>query len=232
MSVVQFNLLPDTKARYVKAKKNEQLVVSIALLVAGVALAIFLITMSIVYGVQKKQVSDADKGITQLTAQLNSTPDLSKILTVQNQMGALVSLHQQKNVASRVFDYLQQVTPAPVTVSKLTVSFTGFNMDINGTAPSLAQVNTFVDTLKFTSYKNAQGAVAKAFPSVVERSFGLNNDGTANYALNVKFDPNLFVNSKSISLIVPPNLTTTRSVLDDSSALFKADPNATKKAGQ
>ncbi len=230
MPSVQFNLLPDTKARYVKAKKNEQLIVSIATLVAGVALAIFLITLSVVYGVQKKQVSDADKDIKQLTAQLNSTPDLNKILTVQNQLGTLVSLQQQKHVASRLFDYLPQVTPASVSISKLTVTFTSSSMDINGSAPSLAQVNTFIDTLKFTSFKNEQGTLAKAFPSVVESNFGLNSDGTASYGLNVKFDPTLFVSSKSVSLVVPPNLTTTRSVVSDT--LFKADANSPKTGGQ
>lgn len=218
---VQFNLLPDVKQRYINAQRSKRTVTAIAFLVSAVTAAILVIMLSVVYGVNKVQLSSADNSIKNYEQQLNKIPDLNKVLTVQNQLASLASLHQNKPISSRLFDYLTQVTPTQVNMGRLQIDFTANTVQISGTADSQKTVNTFIDTLKFTTYKiDGKDTGKSAFPSVIESSFGLDQKG-ANYSLNVQFDPVLFISSQNTSLNVPAGLATTRSVLDDpSNVLF------------
>jgi len=220
MSQVQFNLLPDIKMTFVKAQRTKRLVVLVAFLVTGVSLAIFLVILLTVTGLQKKQLSDADKDIKKYAAQLKNTKDLDKILTIQTQLKSLAELHQQKKAASRLFTYLSQVTPANVNIGKISIDFSTNSMQIGGTTDTLANVNKFIDTLKFTKYKTDEKDTdaKKAFASVVETSFSLDAKG-ASYELGVSYDEALFSNDTKIILVVPQQ-TTTRSVLNDPSLIL------------
>ncbi len=229
---VQFNLLPDVKQRYINAQRSKKTVTAIAFLVSAAAAVILVIMLSIVYGVNKLQLSSADNSIKNYEQQLNKIPDLNKVLTVQNQLASLASLHQNKTVSSRLFEYLPQVIPTQVNMGRLQVDFTANTMNINGTADSQKTVNIFIDTLKFTTYKiDGKDTGKKAFPSVIESSFGLDQKG-ASYGLNVQFDPALFINSQNTSLNVPVGLATTRSVLDDpSNVLFNGQTGSPSSTG-
>ncbi len=227
MSRVQFNLLPDAKLAAVKSGRSRNLLVTIALLIAAISAAIFLVLLGITSVVQKKQLSDADKAIATQTAKLQSMNGLDKMITVQNQLTTLVDLHKNKHISSRIFSYLPQVTPTQVSLGRLAMDFKANTMQIDGTADSQKSVNTFIDTLKFTTYiVNSGDSPKSAFPSVVESSFSI---GTKNvsYSINVIFDPTLFSNNvldsrghaKAPSLQVP-KLTTTRSITDDPANLL------------
>lgn len=218
---IQFNLLPDVKQRYIDAQRSRKTVTAIAVLVSAATVVVFVTMLSIVYGVNKLQLSSADNGIKNYEQQLNKIPDLNKILTVQNQLASLTGLHQNKHVSSRLFDYLTQITPTQVNMGRMQIDFAANTMQISGTADSQKTVNIFIDTLKFTTYKiDGKDTAKKAFPSVIESSFGLDQKG-ANYSLSVQFDPALFINSQNTSLNVPADLATTRSVIDDpSNVLF------------
>lgn len=225
---IQFNLLPDTKAVSVKSQKNRRLITSVAIMVTAVSVAVFLIMLLVVDVVQKKQLSDADKQLANYSNQLKSTENLDKILTVQNQLNTLTTLHRNKHLTSRIFDYLPQITPVNISLTNLSLDATANTIQIDGTADSQKTVNTYVDTLKFTKYiLSSKDTPKTAFPSVVESSFGI-NAGKTSFSLNVSFDPVLFSNSNvdsngvaSAPSLIVPKLTTTRSVIDDpSNALF------------
>lgn len=222
MSKVQFNLLPDVKMQLVAAQRKRNLVISLAFLVSGIAFVIFLIMLITVDVVQKKQLSNADKSFANYSKQLASTPNVAEVLTVQNQLQTLIGLHQQKHVASRLFTYLPQVTPTNVHISQFSIDFGQNTMQISGTAASQQATNTFIDTLKFTTYKvNKQDQAQTAFLSVVETSFGASSNG-ATYSLTIQFDPTLFSNNLGgkTPVLTVPKQTTTRSVLDDPANLF------------
>ena len=217
---VQLNLLPDVKQRYINAQRNRKTVTAIAFLASAATVAILVIMLSIVYGVNKLQLSSANNSIKNYEQQLNKIPNLNKVLTVQNQLASIAGLHQNKPVSSRLFDYLTQVTPTQVNMGRLQIDFAANTMEISGTADSQKTVNIFIDTLKFTTYKiDDKDTGKKAFPSVIESSFGLDQKG-ASYGLTVQFDPALFISSQNTSLNVPAGLATTRSVLDDPSNLL------------
>lgn len=236
MSIVQFNLLPDVKLEYIKTQRSKRLVIAIATIAAIASVAIFLIILITVEGIQKKQLSDTNKAIADAEHQLKSTNNLSNILTVQNQLNTLSTLHHAKHINSRIFAYLPQLTPTSVQIGTYNVDSGTKVMQITGSADSQTSINTFIDTLKFTTFKvGAQDTDHKAFPSVVESNFLITHSGDQ-FTLNLTFDPTLFSNNISTApTLNVPKLTTTRSVLNDpSNQLFNAQPttnNSNSKSG-
>ncbi len=200
--MAQLNLLPDVKLEFIKARRTKQLLTLISIAVAGVALVIFLLSFVTVNVVQKKSLSDLNKDISKYSTQLKSTKDLDKILTVQNQLDTLTSLHDQKPVTSRLFPYISQVTPAQANLNKLTMDFTAKTLSLGGTAPSLDVVSAYTDTLKATTYKVAGGKATKAFSNVVLSSFGRDDKG-ATFTITFTFDPIIFDTKSAVSLTVP-----------------------------
>jgi hypothetical protein len=239
---LQFNLLPDVKQQYLKTERTKKTVIMAAFAASAVSFFILLFMMTNVYVVNKKKLNDADKKVKDYTSQLKKIPNLDRILTVQNQLKSVETLHQGKHIASRIYTYLPEVTPTNVCMSRVTLDLANNSLLIGGTTDSLKSVNTYVDTLKFTTYKLAgQETKTKAFPNVIESQFGLSassqagatatcagKPANATYQLTVQFDPTLFSNSSKVELTVPSGLSTTRSILDDpNNALFTGQANPT-----
>lgn len=228
---LQFNLLPDVKQEYLKAQRTKRTVIAISFIASAVSLFILLLMITTVYVVNKKQLSDANKQIDHYSDQLKGIDNLDKILTVQNQLKSVSSLHQSKHITSRLYTYLPQLTPTTVCLGKVTLDLQANTLTIDGSADSLKSVNVFIDTLKFTKYAvDGKDSGRNAFTSVLETQFGLNsaNAGSstndcggkpaiASYTLNVQFDQALFSNGQSVALEVPKGKSTTRSVIDDPS---------------
>ena len=108
--MVQFNLLPDVKLQYLKAERTRRLVISVSLVASVASLALLLLLVSVTQ-LQKKHLSDLSKNIKADSAKLENQPDISKILTVQNQLNSLTNLHNSKPAVSRLFPYLAQLVP-------------------------------------------------------------------------------------------------------------------------
>src|ERR1017187_3214560 len=141
--MIQFNLLPDVKLQYLKARRLRRLVVSASTIAIIASLTLLLLLVGTVYVFQKKNLSDLNRDIGTYSGQLQNTPNLDKILTVQNQLNVLTSLHNQKAVASRLFGYLKQITPSAASISQLNVDYTKHTISFTGSAKSLDIVNTF-----------------------------------------------------------------------------------------
>lgn len=233
MSKVQFNLLPDSKLEINRSERTKKLVYSAAISIAAASFVLLLIMAGVVYGVQKKMMSDAGAKVDKSSAQLKAL-HIDKIITVQSQLQALPTLHQNKHVSSRIFTYLPKITPANVSITRLDVDLVKNTMAISGTTDSQKTVNTFVDTLKFATYNLGPGtASAPAFQQVVESGFNLNTTNVG-YSINLQFDPKLFSNTLKDSqgkAITPTisvnNITASGALKDPSSTLF----NSTQSAG-
>jgi len=194
MSKVQFNLLPDVKLDYIRTEHLRKTVMSSAVIVSAVALAIFILLLFTVDVVQKQQMKSADAKVVEASKKLQSVPNISDVLTVQNQLNSLVALHQSKHIDSRIFDYLSQATPVNVSITKLDLDTASNTLSITGTADSHQTVNAFIDTLKLTTYTIGSSTAKNAFPSVIESSFSIST-GNASFSLNIEFDPQLFSNN-------------------------------------
>ncbi|MBI1856807.1 hypothetical protein HY003_00735 [Candidatus Saccharibacteria bacterium] len=225
--MIQFNLLPDVKLDYIKAKRIKRFVILISITIAGALLAIMVLLFLAVNVFQKGHLDDLNVDIKKYSTELKSTQDLSKILTIQNQLNKLnkhdntPGLHDKKPVASRLFPYLSQMLPDKLSIANLDVDFEVQTMSFTGGADSLSTINKFVDTLKFTTYKiDKEPNEIKAFSSVVLTNFG-RDDAAATYQIDLKFDLLIFDSSKEISILVP-KIITTRSETEKPVDLFQS----------
>lgn len=200
--MIQFNLLPDVKLEYVKTQRVKRLLTLVSFLVSVVSVAVLLLSMATVDVVQKKSLHDLNSDIARYSSQLRRIPNLDKILTVQNQLGTLATLHEQKPVTSRLFTYISQVTPAQASLNSLNIDFSTDTLTVGGKAPTLDVVSTYTDTLKATMYKVAGSASKHAFTSVVLSSFGRGQDG-ATFTVTCTFDPIIFNTDDNVTLNVP-----------------------------
>lgn len=221
--MTQFNLLPDIKLDYLKAERIRRLVFAVAFIItaASIVLAAGLFTIT---AFQRSQISSLNADIKKQGGYLSGQTNLNDILTIQNQIQTLSSLHQQEPAVQNLATYLNQIIPTSASLSSLTIDFNADTINMSGSADSLITVNQLVDSLKFATY-NVGGAKGnnQAFTNVVLSSFGVSNgislQGTS-YTINLNFDPMLFNNTKSITLTVPTKVTT-RSQLDQPTVLFQ-----------
>ena len=235
--MIQFNLLPDVKLNYVKTTRLKRTISAIAGLLAGVALLIMLLLYVSVYFVQKSHIHSLNSQISSATTSLEATPNLNKVLTVQDAVNALPALNKSKPVASRIAEYMSEVTPTNVTLSNLNVSFVTNTMTLTGQANSLADVNLFVDTLKQANYQvNSNSTSLPAFPSVVltsatytnsTTSTNSSNQSNASFGISITFDEALFAQGNDqLILNVPSNAAARGS--SSNSALFVTPPTSQK----
>jgi hypothetical protein len=235
--MIQLNLLPDVKLEYIKAQRARRLVLSVSVLISLVAVAILVLLLG-VDGLQKKHLSDLNKDIKNDSKTLKQKPRINQILTVQNQLESLTALHNAKPAASRLFNYLDQVTPVSVDINNFTTDFGLQTATLTGDADSLSSINQYVDTLKFTSYTTTDSkAATKAFSNVVLSSFGLSSGATgpqankpANYTITLSYDRNIFDITQKINLSVP-NKVTTRSEVNQPGELFTTAPATSAPSG-
>lgn len=233
--MIQLNLLPDVKLQYIKAQKQRRLVFSVSILVAAISVGILAFLLGI-SGLQKKHLGDLNKDIGNYSSELKGEPNIQRILTVQNQLESLTQLHSNKPAASRLFDFLNQVTPATVNITDFKIDFKQDTATITGTSDSLADVNQYVDTLKYTKYvtkDNKKGQLA--FGNVVLSNFNLNTDSqnagqAANYDIDLSFDPTIFNITKQNVMLSVPNTTTTRLNTQQPTDLFQAAPSKSNGA--
>jgi Tfp pilus assembly protein PilN len=219
--MIQFNLLPDIKIEYLKARRQKHMVMLGSIVAIIASLIILAILIAIVFGLQKKNISDLNTDITQASKELQDTEDLTKILTVQNQLLSITPLHDQKAAANRLFGYITQVTPSSASISRLNVDFAKNTISISGSADTLNTVNTFTDTLKFATYHTAKDVETEkpAFSDVVLSNFGRDSKG-ATYTITTQFDLNIFNIQEDVTLTVPKKVTT-RSEVQQPAALFQ-----------
>jgi hypothetical protein len=150
--MIQLNLLPDVKMQYINARRRKRLILGVSFVVAAFFLVLFILLFIYVRFAQQKHMTDLSKDISAKTSELQSKEDIDKILTVQNQLNSLPGLHDEKAVSSRLFDYLQKLTPSDATISEVNIDFLENKVVIEGNAEEISVINKFADTLKFTGY--------------------------------------------------------------------------------
>jgi len=220
--VIQFNLLPSVKLEYIKARRTKRLVMVASAVVTAVSLAIVIMLVVGTSVIQRQHLKNLQADIDRDSKALQNTPDLDKILTIQNQLASVNSLHDKNPVADRLGVYLPQLVPNALTIAKLDVDFDGTAMSFEGTAAGVDVVNKFIDTLKFTSYKAGEQS-GQAFSEVVLTEFSRTKNADkddATYQVTLKFDPIIFDGANSVQLQVP-SIISTRSTTEKPAALFE-----------
>lgn len=230
--MIQFNLLPDVKLEYIKARRAKRLVLLASAIASAVTVSIAIILFIGVNKIQKDHLRNLSEDIAAKSEELKKEKDIDKILTVQNQLNNLNDLHDSKPAADRLGGYLGSVTPNEVFISELTVDFSANTMTFKGESSAIKFVNEFIDTMKFTNYelteKDAEGknivTTSSAFSNIVLASFDRDDEDAGapvEYEVTLSFDPAIFDITKKVKLVVPSNKITTRSITERPTPLFK-----------
>lgn len=222
---IQLNLLPDVKKEYLKSQKNKAVVISSAILVTIAAVAISVLLVIYVTVGQQLQMTIITNDIKSKTTELNNVQDLSKYLTIQNQLMALPDLHKNEGVYSRIFTFLPLLNPSAPNNVKLSVFQLSAAADegviyFTGNAATYESLNVFLDTLNNAqvTYK-AQGSnqqtTTKMFTAAVVQNSALaqvNNVSSVSFTIRAVYDPSVFdVTNTDVTASVP-NMVTTPSV--------------------
>jgi hypothetical protein len=219
--MMQLNLLPDVKLEYLKAQRTRRLAMVISFIATAAAVAL-LVLMLAVEGFQKHTLGNLNNDVTTQTNKLQKEPHINGVLTVQNQLESINSLHASEPAASKLFDYMNELTPTPVTIGTLAIDFNAHTISLTGSADALSSVDQFIDTLKFTNYTTGPHTQnLPAFNTVVLSSFSLDNTTAppATYTITANFDPTIFNITKNVALIIPSTVST-RSDRENPGPLF------------
>lgn len=218
--MITLNLLPDVKLEYLRTRRVQAKVISIATTITIVAVGLIVLVAAWVYGGQTLQKSYLSGEIVKNTASLKAIPDIDKYLTLQNQLAKLTALHEGKNDFSRLLAYLPLVNPAPpnnVTLIsiELTSSDEGSLLTFQGEAKDYTGLNTFRDTLQNAELKYGD-QTEKLFETVSVTSSTLEQSAQGTsvivFNINTTYNPNAFLFSIKNPTVNVPQRNTTQSV--------------------
>lgn len=152
--MIEINLVPDVKQELIKAQRVRATVISISIIVTIVSGVILAILAGYVFGVQSVRSALADSEIASKYDELQQHEDLSKILTIQNQLANIAALDSAKNIDSRLFSVLGAIIPpAPNTIqiSDLAVDNVEQVITIQGQTSGYSSLEVFKKTVSGTT---------------------------------------------------------------------------------
>lgn len=201
--MIEINLVPDVKQELIKAQRIRAAVISIAILIGIVSAGAVTALAIYAFPVQTLRNVVVDASIKKAGDQLAAVTDLSKTLTIQNQLTKISSLHDSAPIDSRIFDVLQAIIPpAPnaVQISDLTIDSTSSTIIIDGQAAnSYAAVEVFKKTIegalvKDTNNGNTNSVGLASNVSTSNTSYGEDATGTKvlRFTLSFNYAPELF----------------------------------------
>ena len=231
--MIEINLIPDVKQELLNAQRSRATVISMSIIIGIVSIAAVIVLAGYVFGVQTVRSSLADGDIAKKSDELSKVEDLSKTITIQNQLTKISNIHNSIKIDSRIFDVLRAIippTPNDVQISTLVIDSDTSNITIEGQAKnSYATVEVFMKTLEGANinFKDSQGAdksVVLASNIVVgDTSYGEDSTGTKVLRFSVKFDyaAELFsTGSKNLKVTISNNGNVTDSYLGVPKSLF------------
>lgn len=214
--MIEINLVPDVKQELLRAQRTRTTVISVAIVASLVAVGVVVLLAIWVYGVQLVRQSVADGQIKQYYNQLSSTKDLSKVLTIQNQLTKISDLNSSKHLNSRIFTVLGAIippTPNQVQISDLIVDNSTDTITIQGQAANSYQaLEVFKKTIAGTqfSFTNGGSKQTEALASNISTSnvsYGQDSTGSQvlMFTLSFTYTDDLLSPQSTNFTIIPAN---------------------------
>lgn len=218
--MIEINLIPDVKQELLRAQRLRSIVISVAIFTsiatAGLVVALVIYT----FGVQTVRHTFLDQAIKDGNTELSKIEDLSKTLTIQNQLGVISTLSESKRIDSRLFDVLTGVIPpAPnnVQVSNLILNSGESSLMIEGQTQGYDSLEIFKKTVDagiivYTQEGEEQKIKLAEDVTTYDVSYGENSEGQKVLRFTMKFSypVELFsaaIPAVSIKLSVEGNVT-------------------------
>jgi Tfp pilus assembly protein PilN len=218
--MIEINLIPDVKRELLKAQRTRTAVITGSITASIIAGALVAALVVYVYGVQTVRSAILDGQIKDGDAKLAKVEDLSKILTIQNQLGQISTLNSEKNIDSRLFDVLAAVIPPEpnnVSVSLVSIDAETETIRIEGQTRGYDSMEVFKKTLDsaiFDYQEDGETSSDKLASniSVSDTSYGENNDNqkVLRFVLTFTYSEKIFspdVTNVLIKLSVNGNVT-------------------------
>ena len=92
--MIEFNLIPDVKINFLKARRLKRLVIGISVTVSAVALTIFILLLLFVKVVQRVTINSLNNKIASNTKILQDNKSLNDVLTIQDQLNLCKTLEK------------------------------------------------------------------------------------------------------------------------------------------
>ncbi len=227
--MIEINLVPDVKQELIHAQRIRSTVITGAILIGLISISIVALLAFYIFAIQGARDVFVNGQIDSGSKQLAKNDDLSKTLTIQNQLTKITDLNNDKKIDSRIFDVLKAIIPpAPndVKFSDLTIDSTANRITINGQASnSYAALEVFKKTLAGANVKftGNTGLVLASDISTSNTSYGEDSSGLKVLRFTVSFiyTPELFSpSSKDVSIVITNKGNATDSYLGVPTSLF------------
>lgn len=233
--MIEINLIPNVKLELIKAQRTRTKVIAGSIAIGIISIVIVVLLALYVYGVQTVRNSLADSEIKKQASTLSKVEDLSKILTIQNQLTKITSLNESKKIDSRIFQMLQMIippSPNDVQLSTVIIDPEAGSISMDGQAKAgYPAVETFKKTIlaakiKFTdSERNTQNVVLadSSSISISNTSYGLDSDGNKvlRFTISFKYAAEMFdYASKNASVYIATSGNVTDSYLGVPQSIF------------
>ena len=230
--MIEINLVPDVKQELIKAQRIRSTVISIAIFIGLAFVSIVTLLAIYAFGVQTVRSNLAEDAISKGGAQLAGVEDLSKTLTIQNQLTKISTLHDNIKIDSRMFDVLRAIiplSPNDVQISNISVDSSINQIKIEGQATnSYAAVEVFKKTIEGAQVKYLDGKDSKEVAlasnvSTGDTSYGEDSSGAKVLRFTLTFDyaPELFSPlSKNVTVVIANQGNATDSYLGVPKSIF------------
>lgn len=199
--MIEINLIPDVKQELLRAQRVRSVVISSSIMTSIIAVGLVVLLATYIFGVQAARGIILDGQIKDKGQSLSKIDDLSKILTIQNQLSTISSLNEKKLITSRIFDVVSAITPtgaSSVSFSQINVrplltdesgeevTSGGGKIELDGQTASYEAMEVFKKRIASTSFEYKDGDETKTVQlasniSTGEISYG--EDATGNKVL-------------------------------------------------
>ena len=149
--MIEINLIPDVKRELLKAQRTRGMVISGSIITSLITGGVVVVLLLYVYGVQTVRGAVLDTGIDDQASELAQVEDLSKILTIKNQLKVISDINAQKNIDSRIFDVITAIVPPDpnkVEISEISINSDESIIKIDGQTRAYESMAVFKKTLE------------------------------------------------------------------------------------
>lgn len=243
--MIEINLVPDVKRELINAERIRSKVIMWCILIGLISIAIVILLIIYVFMFQAVRNKFADDAIKQGSDKLLSVEDLSKTLTIQNQLTKISAINNSKKIDSRIFNLINVIIPQypnGINISSLKIDSATSLVTIEGQAPnSYAAVEVFKKTIdaakvKYIDDNKKQQEVKLTVGDIVasDMSYGEDSSGTKVLRFTLRFEyvkELISLASKNASVAITTNGNVTDSYLGVPKSVF-ADRAKDLKEGQ
>lgn len=209
--MIEINLIPDVKQELLKAQRARAIVISSSIFASIIAAGVVVLLLVYLFGVQGIRGAVLDGQITDKNKELSSVQDLSKILTIQNQLKSIDELNGKKNMDSRVFDMIAAITPqvngsstvaftqisvgvaTPAEGEEATAPTTGGQIHLEGQTSGYDSMEVFKKTIANSLFEYTVDGETKTMPvasniSTTDISYGKDSEDKKVLRFTISFD--------------------------------------------